>query len=180
VSLLGGLNLRHKSQHRGNHGGDMQQPTHLSGLVQPYRVAKREVVRPEHPDAFVRQPDTNAVNLSTEPSTCGRWYWVSAGKLSSRWFGAAHFRLVRALDQAPTGRFENRRRPRARFTVPAWAESHVDHQKDLISLSSASASGDTLRRRNRSCPDPGGQVRTGAFAAMSCKSDSAAIMNRYD
>jgi hypothetical protein len=71
VSLLGGLNLRHKSQHRGNHGGDMQQPTHLSGLVQPYRVAKREVVRPEHPDAFVRQPDTNAVNLSTEPSTCG-------------------------------------------------------------------------------------------------------------
>jgi len=71
VSLLGGSNLRHKSQHRGNHGGDMQQPTHLSGLVQPYRVAKREVVRPEHSDAFVRQPDTNAVNLSTEPSTCG-------------------------------------------------------------------------------------------------------------
>jgi hypothetical protein len=43
----------------------------LAGLVQPYRVAKREVVRPEHPDAFVHRPETNAVNLSTERSTCG-------------------------------------------------------------------------------------------------------------
>jgi hypothetical protein len=49
----------------------MQQPTHLAGLVQLYRVAKREVVRPEHPDAFVHRPETNAVNLSTERSTCG-------------------------------------------------------------------------------------------------------------
>jgi hypothetical protein len=49
----------------------MQQPTHLSGFVQPYRVAKGEVVRPEYPDAFVHRPDTNAVNLPTERSTCG-------------------------------------------------------------------------------------------------------------
>ena len=71
MNLLGGSYLRHKSQHRRNHGDDMQQPTHLAGFVQPYRVAKREVVRPEHPDAFVHRPETNAVNLSTERSTCG-------------------------------------------------------------------------------------------------------------
>jgi hypothetical protein len=71
VNLLGGSHLRHKSQHRRNHGDDMQQPTHLAGFVQPYRVTKRELVRPEHPDAFVHRPETNAVNLSTERSTCG-------------------------------------------------------------------------------------------------------------
>jgi hypothetical protein len=71
VNLLGGSYLRHKSQHRRNHGDDMQQPTHLAGFVQPYRVAKRELVRPEHLDAFVHRPETNAVNLSTERSTCG-------------------------------------------------------------------------------------------------------------
>src|SRR5258708_38654727 len=49
----------------------MRQPTHLAGLVQPYRVAKREVMRPEHPDVFVNRGETNAVNLSTERSTCG-------------------------------------------------------------------------------------------------------------
>ena len=43
MNLLGGSHLRHKSQHRRNHGDDMQQPTHLAGFVQPYRVAKREV-----------------------------------------------------------------------------------------------------------------------------------------
>jgi hypothetical protein len=49
----------------------MQQPTHLAGFMQPYRVAKREIVQPEHHDAFVHQLETNAVNLSTERSTCG-------------------------------------------------------------------------------------------------------------
>ena len=71
MNLLGGSYRRYNSQHRRNRGDDMQQPTHLAGFVQPYRVAKIEVVRPEHPDAFVHRPETNAVNLSTERSTCG-------------------------------------------------------------------------------------------------------------
>ena len=54
MNLLGGSHLRHKSQHRRNHGDDMQQPTHLAGFVQPYRVAKREVVVPNAPS--VRSP----------------------------------------------------------------------------------------------------------------------------
>jgi hypothetical protein len=70
VNLLGGSYLRHKSQHRRNRGDDMQQPTLLAGFVQPYRVAKREVVRPEHRP--VRSPtQTNAVDLSTERSAGG-------------------------------------------------------------------------------------------------------------
>ena len=68
---LGGSYLRPNSQHRRNRGDDMQQATHLAGLVQLYRVAKREVVRPELPEAFVHRSEMNAVNLSTERSTCG-------------------------------------------------------------------------------------------------------------
>jgi hypothetical protein len=68
---LGGSYLRHKSQHRRNRGDDMQQATHLAGLVQLYRVAKIEVVRPELPEAFVHLSEMNTVNLSTERSTCG-------------------------------------------------------------------------------------------------------------
>ena len=48
----------------------MQQPTHLAGFVQPYRVAKGEVAQPEHLDAFVHPLEANAVNLWTERSTC--------------------------------------------------------------------------------------------------------------
>jgi hypothetical protein len=66
VNLLGGSYRRYNSQHRRNRGDDMRQPTHLAGFVQPYRVAKIEIVRPEHPDAFVHRPEANAVNLSTE------------------------------------------------------------------------------------------------------------------
>ena len=72
MNLLGGSYLRHKSQHRRNHGDDMQQPTHLAGLVQPYRVAKREVVRPAHPDAFVHRPETSATACRPKRSTCSR------------------------------------------------------------------------------------------------------------
>jgi hypothetical protein len=46
VNLLGGSYRRHNSQHRRNRGDDTRQPTHLAGFVQPYRVAKRKVVRP--------------------------------------------------------------------------------------------------------------------------------------
>jgi hypothetical protein len=63
VNLLGGSHLRHKSQHRRNHGDDMEQPTHLSGFVQPYRVAKREVLRPKRPDAFVYRPENERRQL---------------------------------------------------------------------------------------------------------------------
>ena len=69
MNLLGGSHLRRKSQRRRNQGDRTPQPTHLSGLVQPYRVAKREVVLPEHPDAFVHRLQTKAINLSSERSS---------------------------------------------------------------------------------------------------------------
>ena len=49
MSLLDGSYRCHNSQHRRSCGDDMQQPTHLAGFVQPCRVAKREVVRPDTP-----------------------------------------------------------------------------------------------------------------------------------
>jgi hypothetical protein len=47
-------------------------------------------MRPEHPDAFVHRPETNAVNLSTERSTCGPPVVHFRRKSSSRGFGASH------------------------------------------------------------------------------------------
>jgi hypothetical protein len=134
VNLLGGSHLRHKSQHRRNHGDDMQQPTHLAGFVQPYRVAKREFVRPEHPDAFVHRPETNAVNLSTERSTCGP--------------PVVHFRRkiviarVRRLAFAIGSERLIKRGPRSskivedleRDSRSGMGTAHVDHQKDVIGL----------------------------------------------
>jgi hypothetical protein len=135
VNLLGGSYLRHKSQHRRNHGDDMQQPTHLAGLAQPYRVAKREVIRPEHPEASVHRPETNAVSLSTERSTCGP--------------PVVHFRRkivitrVRRLALAIGSQRLIKRGPRTSKIVEdlerdsgvaGWTQPTFDHQKDVIGL----------------------------------------------
>jgi hypothetical protein len=59
--------------------------------------------------------------------------------------------------------------------------AHVDHQKDVIGLVFSQRLGRQAREKQI---DPAqtreGQVRTGTFAAMSCRADSAATMNRYD
>jgi hypothetical protein len=118
--FLGGLYCRHNSPDRRNRGDDMRQPTHVAGFVQPYRVAKREVVRPEHPDAFVHRPETNAVNLSTERSTGGPPVVISAGNRAG---SAAHTRdwCERLIKRE--ARFSKIVEDLgARFTVPTWAQ----------------------------------------------------------
>ena len=70
MNLLGGSYLRT------NHNTGVIMATICSnrhiwrGSCNPTELP-RELVRPEHLDAFVHRPETNAVNLSTERSTCG-------------------------------------------------------------------------------------------------------------
>jgi hypothetical protein len=75
----------------------VQQPTHLSGFVQPCRVAKREVVRPEHPDAFVHRSRRTPSTCRPNDQLVGRRSCMSAGKLSRSGFGASHERLKQRM-----------------------------------------------------------------------------------
>jgi hypothetical protein len=76
----------------------MQQPTHLSGFVQPDRVAKREVVRPEYPDVFVHRPRRTLSAFDRTIKLAGRRVAFPQGLIGSwckrRGYGAPDDALV--------------------------------------------------------------------------------------
>ena len=131
MNLLGGSYRRHKSQHRRNRGDDTQQPTLLAGFVQPYRVAKGEVVRPEHPHAFVHRSRRTPSTCRPNDQLVGRRSCISAGNCHRA--GSAprprdgDGRLIKRGPRAS----KNSRRHRAAIHGPAMGTVQVDHQKDV-------------------------------------------------
>ena len=114
MSLLGGSNLRRNSQHRRNHGDDMQQPTHLWGLCNLTELRRERSCGP----------------------SCGPRVSDRRRQLSPSGFFASPARVVQPIDKARTSRFENPRRPQLRPYFERDRERiHVDCQsKDLIGL----------------------------------------------
>jgi hypothetical protein len=94
VNLLGGSYRRHNSQHRRNRGDDMRQPTHLAGFVQPYRVAKRKVVRPNTATRSFTDRDERRQLIGRTINLWPVGNSFPQEKLSSYGFGASPSRLV--------------------------------------------------------------------------------------
>jgi hypothetical protein len=133
---LGGSYLRPKSQHRRNRGDDMQQATHLAGLVQLYRVAKREVaartprgvrspIRDERRQLVDRTINLGAAGSAFLQENCHR---AGSAPRTRDW-------CERLIKRGPctTKIVEDPELDSVSRHMRSCA-AHVDHQKDVIGL----------------------------------------------